>query len=183
MRQLLAATALTFAASVASADERIDLTALDASIKPEARKHWSFQPVKIQPVPSVKNAAWVRNPIDAFVLARLEERGWKPSSAAEPRAILRRVHLDLTGLPPTIVEQDAFLKDPSSAALDRIIDDLLSGLPGNKGDIGSALHYAESNGYGDELKPSVRRYRDYVIKSNDDKPYDRTVRSKPRGTN
>ncbi len=186
MRRWLAIAALGIASSIGRAEERIDVAALDASIKPEARRHWSFQPVKAPPIPAVKDAAWVRNPIDAFVLARLEERGWKPSPAAESRAILRRVYLDLIGLPPTIAEQDAFLKDPSSIALDRVIDDLLKrptyGERWGRHWLDIA-RYAESNGYErDGLKPSVWRYRDYVIRSfNDDKPYDRFVKEQLAG--
>src|SRR5437764_6129218 len=81
-----------------------------------APKHWAFQPVRCPPVPAVKNSAWVRNPIDAFVLARLEARGWQPASPAGPGALLRRMYLDVTGLPPTPQEQDAFLQDPSPEA-------------------------------------------------------------------
>src|SRR3712207_8456707 len=72
----------------------------DAKVKPADRDHWSFRPVRPVAVPVVKEAAWVRTPIDAFVRAKLEARGWKPAPPAEPRAILRRLYLDLTGLPP-----------------------------------------------------------------------------------
>jgi hypothetical protein len=103
-----------------------DLDKYDAIIQPSDRAHWAFQPVRSLAIPKVSDAAWARNPIDAFILARLEARGWKPAPAAEPRALLRRVYLDLIGLPPTVAEQDAFLNDPSPAAFDRLIDDLLS---------------------------------------------------------
>src|ERR1043165_2096016 len=82
------------------ADEPKELARYDARIKLADRQHWSFQAVKKPAPPSVKNASWVRNPIDAFVLARLEKKGWKPAAAAEPHAWLRRIHLDVTGLPP-----------------------------------------------------------------------------------
>src|SRR5438309_42117 len=72
-----------------------DLARYDARIKPADRQHWSYLPVKRPALPQVKNAAWVRNPIDAFVLARLEKQGWKPSPPAEPRAWLRRLYLDV----------------------------------------------------------------------------------------
>ncbi len=98
----------------------------DAKIQPKDREHWAFRPVRRPPVPTVKDASWVRTPIDAFVLARLEANGWKPAPAAEPRAILRRLYLNLTGLPPTLAEQEAFLGDPSPNAIDRLVDSLLS---------------------------------------------------------
>src|SRR4051794_1022761 len=81
----------------------------DAKVKPADREHWAFRPVRGPAVPAVHDAGWVRPPIDAFVLAKLEAKGWPPAPPAGPRAILRRVYLDLTGLPPTPVEQDAFL--------------------------------------------------------------------------
>src|ERR1017187_2176314 len=99
---------ISFALGGALADEPKDLAKYDARIKPSDRQHWSYLPVKKPALPKVKNTAWVRNPIDAFVLDRLEKKGWKPSPPAEPRAWLRRVYLDVTGLPPTIAEQNAF---------------------------------------------------------------------------
>src|SRR5438874_4089371 len=105
----LAATG-TWPAFAAESPDSKSLAKYDAKIKPADRQHWSYLPVKKPAVPQVKNAAWVRNPIDAFVLAKLETKGWKPSPPAEPRAWLRRVYLDVTGLPPRIAEQDAFLK-------------------------------------------------------------------------
>jgi hypothetical protein len=165
---------------VARGGDAEDLARYDASIKPAARKHWAFQPVKPVSPPSVKDSSWVRNPIDAFILTGLEQRGWTPSPAAPPHALLRRLHLDLIGIPPTPEEQDAFLKDPSPQALDRIADDLL-----RRPEYGErwARHwldvarYADSNGYErDAAKPSAWRYRDYVINAfNADKPFDRFV--------
>jgi hypothetical protein len=160
------------------AGEPKELAKYDARIKPADRAHWSYQSVKRPAPPAVKNADWVRNPIDAFVLDRLEKKGWKPSPAAEPHAWLRRVYLDVTGLPPTIAEQNAFLKKPTPEAMDAIVKDLL-----NRPSYGErwarhwldVVRYAETAGYErDAVKPSVWRYRDYVIKSfNDDKPYNR----------
>ncbi|MBI2803559.1 MAG: DUF1553 domain-containing protein [Planctomycetes bacterium] len=155
-----------------------DLARRDARIKPADRRHWSYLPVKRPAPPKVKDSKWVRNPIDAFVLARLEMKGWKPAPPAEPHAWLRRVHLDVTGLPPTIAEQDAFLKNPTPAAMDAVVKDLLS-RPTYGERWGrhwlDVVRYAETAGYErDAIKPSVWRYRDYVIKAvNDDKPYDR----------
>jgi hypothetical protein len=128
----------------------------------------------------VRDQAWVRNPIDTFVLAKLEARGWKPSPAATPVQLLRRFYLDLTGIPPTLEEQERFLENPTFEALDRVVDNLL-GRPayGERW----ARHwldvarYAETNGYErDAIKPQAWRYRDYVIRVfNDDKPYDRFI--------
>ncbi len=149
----------------------------------QARSHWSFQPLERPSPPAIRNAALaakVRNPIDAFVFAKLDEGGWTPSSAAKPRQLLRRAFLDLTGLPPTIEEQEAFLADPSPSGMDLVIEDLLA-----RRTYGERwarhwldlVRYADTNGYErDAIKPSVWRYRDYVIRSfNEDKPFDRFV--------
>ncbi len=149
----------------------------------QARDHWAFQPRRRPSPPTLHEPALaqrVRNPIDAFIFAKLEARGWQPSSQARPRQLLRRVYLDLTGLPPSLEEQQAFLRDPTPEALDRVIDDLL-GRPAYGERWGrhwlDLARYAETNGYErDAIKPEVWRYRDYVIRSfNGDKPYDRFV--------
>jgi len=142
------------------------------------REHWSFVPIRRPEVPQVEDAAWVQNPIDAFVLARLEEEGIAPNPPADRRTLLRRVYLDLIGLLPTPEEQAAFLGDESPAALAKVVDQLLA-----RPEYGErwgrhwldVVRYAESNGYErDGAKPSAWRYRDYVIDSfNADKPYDR----------
>ena len=146
----------------------------------DGKDHWSFQPLTSPPVPAVKNADWVRNPIDAFVLAQLEARGWKPAPAAGPEALLRRIYLDLIGLPPTPQEQREFQEQYSPEALDRLIEELLD-RPGYGERWGrhwlDVVRYAETNGYErDATKPEVWKYRDYVIRSlNRDKPYDRFI--------
>jgi hypothetical protein len=165
-------------ALVADEDRAIDLAKIDKRIKPADRQHWAFQPIGHPHPPAVKDTAWVRNPIDAFILAKLEAKGWRPSPAAPPRVLLRRLHLDLTGLPPTPQEQDAFSGSPD--ALDAVADTLLK-----RPTYGErwarhwldVVRYAESSGYErDAAKPSVWRYRDYVIRAlNEDKPFDRFV--------
>ena len=150
----------------------------DEIVPSKAESHWAFQAIQSPPPPPLKNPARARNPIDHFVLAALERRNWTPAPAAEPRALLRRVHLDLTGLPPTIAEQDRFLAAPSPEALDGVVDDLLS-----RPAYGErwarhwldVVRYADTNGYErDAEKPFVWRYRDYVIGAlNADKPFDR----------
>ncbi|OAI58059.1 hypothetical protein AYO49_01385 [Verrucomicrobiaceae bacterium SCGC AG-212-N21] len=144
-------------------------------------EHWSFQPVKATPVPKLQSTKYkMRNAIDAFVLARLEREGLQPAPAAKPMDLLRRVYLNLTGLPPTIEEQERFVRQPSGLALDNVIGELLS-----RPSYGErwARHwldvarYADTNGYElDAEKPFVWRYRDYVIQSlNSDKPFNRFV--------
>jgi hypothetical protein len=147
---------------------------------------WSFQPVKRPEVPTAKDSAWVCNPIDAFVLAKLEEKGIKPSAAADRRTLIRRVTLDLVGLPPTPDEIDAFLRDESSDAYEKLVDRLLASHQYGERWARPWLdlaRYAESDGFkSDETRPHAWRYRDYVIQSlNDDKPYDRFVREQIAG--
>ena len=161
-------------------DEGADYTESADSSPAGGRDHWSFQPLDSPPVPAVRNTDWVRNPIDAFVLAKLEARGWKPSPPAGPEALLRRIHLDLIGLPPTPQEHQEFLKQNSPEAFDRLIGELLN-RPGYGERWGrhwlDVVRYAESNGYErDATKPEVWKYRDYVIRSfNQDKPYNRFI--------
>ena len=144
----------------------------------QSKSFWSFQEVKRPPLPVVRNDRWVRNPIDQFVLARLEKAGLAPADPAGKTGLLRRATYDLTGLPPTPGEIDAFLSDDSPGAFAGVVDRLLkSPHYGEKW----ARHwldlvrYAESNSYErDGTKPHVWRYRDYVIRSfNSDKPFDR----------
>jgi hypothetical protein len=144
------------------------------------KPHWAFQPVVRPTLPTVRNPDWVRTPLDAFVLARFEAQGLQPAAPADRRTLLRRVYLDLIGLPPTPEEQRAFLADTSSDAYARVVNDLLA-----RPQYGERwgrhwldiVRYAESNGYErDGAKPSAWRYRDYVIEAlNQDKPYDRFV--------
>jgi hypothetical protein len=157
-----------------------DSEASSESSQKQSSDHWAFKPRSRVAPPKVKNSGWVRNPIDAFVLEKLEARGWQPSPAAEPYQLLRRFHLDLTGLPPSIGEQKAFLKDPTAKALDSVIDSLLA-----RETYGErwarhwldVVRYADTNGYErDAIKPHAWRYRDYVIRAfNNDKPYDRFI--------
>jgi hypothetical protein len=163
-----------------------DLARYDAKITAADRRHWAFQPVRRPAVPAVKDASWVRNPIDAFVLARLEARGWKPSPPAGPHALLRRVYLDLVGLPPTPEEQQAFLRDRSPDAFGRMTERLLAS-PHHGERWGrhwlDLVRYAETNGYErDADRPFVWRYRDYVIRSfNEDLPFDHFIREQLAG--
>ena len=150
------------------------------------RSHWAFQPVKRPTSPKVSREDWVKNPIDAFLLAGLDAKGLKPNPAASKTELIRRVYYDLTGLPPTPAEVDSFVNDSAADAYERLIDRMLeSPRYGEKW----ARHwldlvrFAETNSYErDNPKPSAWRYRDYVIRSfNADKPYDRFVREQLAG--
>jgi Protein of unknown function (DUF1549)/Protein of unknown function (DUF1553) len=155
----------------------MNLAQYDQVIDAGDRDHWAYRPVTRPKVPAVKNAGWTANPIDCFILARLESEGWKPNPPAEPRQLLRRACLDVVGLPPSLAKQERFLADRSSDAWNRLVDRLLAD-PGYGERWGrhwlDLVRYAETNGYErDAAKPEVWRYRDWVIDSlNADKPYD-----------
>jgi hypothetical protein len=160
------------------------------------KSHWAFQPVKEPALPKVSETSWVATPVDAFVLAKLEENGMKHSVAADRPTLIRRVYFDLIGLPPTQEEADAFLTDSSPNAYEKVVDRLLA-----------SPHYGERWGrywldvarYSDTkgqfnrrretaLYPYAWTYRDYVIQAfNEDKPYDQFIREQlaadrlPRG--
>jgi hypothetical protein len=144
----------------------------------DARRHWSFQPVKKSKPPEVRETTWVRTPVDAFLLAKLEERGWKPAPPADRRELIRRVTFDLTGLPPMPEEVEAFVNDTSADAYERLVDRLLASP--RYGERWAQhwldlVRYAETEGYEyDRHIPAAWRFRDYVIDSlNSDKPFDR----------
>jgi hypothetical protein len=145
-----------------------------------------FQPPRRPAVPTVKNKRWVVNPIDGFVLAELEGKGLSPSPRADKPRLLRRVTYDLTGLPPTVEEQEKFLADDSPDAYAKVVDRLLASP--RYGERWAQhwldlVRYAETDGFkADDLRPEAHRYRDYVIKAlNDDLPYDRFVRQQLAG--
>ncbi len=139
-----------------------------------------YQPPKRPPLPTVGDKDWVINPIDAFILSRLEAEGLAPSPRADKLRLLRRVTFDLTGLPATIAEQEAFLTDNSPDAYGKVVDRLLASP--HYGERWAQhwldlVRYAESDGFkADDLRPSAYRYRDYIIHSlNADLPYDRFI--------
>ncbi len=141
-------------------------------------KHWAFQPVRRPEVPVVTDRAWASNPIDRFVMAKLEAERLKPVAGADRRTLIRRLFLDLIGLPPTPQEVENFVSDRSEYAVARLVDDLLA-----RPQYGErwarhwldVVRYAETNGYErDGAKPFAWRYRDYVIDAlNRDLPYNR----------
>ncbi|MCA9103153.1 MAG: DUF1553 domain-containing protein, partial [Planctomycetales bacterium] len=142
--------------------------------------YWAYQPITRPDVPAVENENWTRSTIDAFVLARLEAKGLAPAPPADRAALLRRATFDLTGLPPTPEEVDAFLADDAPDAFERVVERLLASPQyGEKWGRHwlDLVRYGETDGYErDSAKPNAWRYRDYVIRAfNDDKPYDRFV--------
>jgi Protein of unknown function (DUF1549)/Protein of unknown function (DUF1553) len=152
----------------------------------QQRRWWAFQKVAKPPVPATKDQAWVHNDIDAFVLAKLEEKGLHPAPPADKITLIRRATLDLTGLLPTPEEVQAFVADTRPDAFARVVDRLLaSPRYGERW----ARHwldlarYSDSEGFkSDETRPNIWRYRDYVIDAfNQDKPYDRFIKEQIAG--
>jgi mono/diheme cytochrome c family protein len=148
--------------------------------------HWAFRKVERVDPPAVADAAWVRTPIDAFILARLEAAGIAPSPEARRTDLIRRAAFDLTGLPPSPEEVDDFLRDDAPDAFEKVVDRLLAS-PRYGERWGrhwlDLARFAESEGFkSDETRPNAWRYRDYVIESfNEDKPYDRFVMEQVAG--
>ncbi len=142
-----------------------------------SKKYWAFIPPTEPRVPEVRNAAWVKSPLDRFILAALEAKGLTPAPAADKRTLIRRATYDLTGLPPTPEEIRAFLEDTRPDAFARVVDRLLAS-PRYGERWGrhwlDVARYADSNGLDENLVyRHAFRYRDYVIQSfNKDKPYD-----------
>ncbi|HEU0124552.1 MAG TPA: PSD1 and planctomycete cytochrome C domain-containing protein [Bryobacteraceae bacterium] len=176
-------------AKVATAPKTVDGKYV---IRPEARAFWSFQPLQSPAAPAVKDTKWARTAIDKFILAKLEKEGIKPAKQASKRDLIRRASLDLTGLPATFEEIDAFEKDSSPDAFAKVVDRLMA-----------SPHYGERWGrawldvarFGEDdyrsLNPFPRgyrpypnafSYRDWVINAmNDDLPYDQFVKAQLAG--
>jgi hypothetical protein len=142
----------------------------------EWKEHWSLVPPEAVRVPEVRDQAWPRNEIDRFVLERLEREGLQPAAEADRERLIRRVTLDLTGLPPTIDEIDAFLADDSPQAYERLVDRLLaSDRFGERMAVDwlDAARYADTFGYQADVYRDVWPYRDWVIRAlNDNLPFD-----------
>lgn len=147
---------------------------------------WAYRkPVKEAP-PTVKDRSWLQNPIDAFILNKLESSGLKPNPPAERSVLIRRVTFDLLGIPPTPEEVDAFVKDARPDAYERLVDRLLE--TPRYGEHTAVywldlVRYAESDGFkADDKRPDAWRYRDYVIRAlNRDKPFDRFLQEQLAG--
>ncbi|MFN0166695.1 MAG: PSD1 and planctomycete cytochrome C domain-containing protein [Bryobacteraceae bacterium] len=148
--------------------------AVTASAKP---RHWSFQPIARPKPPATQNETWPRNPIDQFILARLEQEGIEPSAEADKRTLIRRVSLDLTGLLPSPEEVEAFLRDNRPDAYERLVNRLLDSRHFGEKWARQWLdlaRYADSDGYEkDYIRPHAWRYRQWVIEAlNRDMPFD-----------
>ena len=158
----------------------------NGQLSPADRGYWAFQPIEEPALPEVRDESWPITPIDRFVLARLEAEGLRPAPQADRRTLLRRVTFDLTGLPPTPEEMDAFLNDTSPDAWQRVVERLLDS-PHYGERWGrhwlDVVRFAETNGLDNDYpKPNAWRYRDYVIRAfNDDLPYDQFVREHVAG--
>jgi hypothetical protein len=151
-------------------------TATAARKAGDKRNHWAFKPAVRPSLPAVREKKWPRNPIDDFILARLEKEKLRPSPEADRITLIRRVSLDLTGLPPTPKEIDDFLSDRAAGAYERLVDRLLASP--HYGEIWGrhwldVARYADSNGYEKDRARSIWPYRDWVIHAlNKDMPYD-----------
>jgi hypothetical protein len=151
------------------------------TVPAEAREFWSFQPLRRGEPPQVKNHDWCRTPVDRYILAKLEGVGIPPNAPINKRPLIRRACFDLTGLPPTPEDVEAFLNDPAPGAYEKLLDRLL-GSP-HYGERWArhwldVARFAESHGFEHDYdRPTAYHYRDFVIKAlNDDLPYDTFVK-------
>jgi hypothetical protein len=145
-----------------------------------ARDHWAYRRLQAPPIPTVRTAGWARTPVDAYILAALQSRGMTPSPEADRRTLLRRLRVDLTGLPPTPEEIEAFVADARADAYERLVDRLLA-----SPEYGErwarhwmdVIHYAETHGNDQDVpRENAWLYRDYLSRSlNSDKSYGRFV--------
>jgi hypothetical protein len=179
---------------VSLADEPAATTAAagDAAPKAPARRastkapHWAYEPVRHVEAPAVRNPAWVRTPIDAFVLAKLDAADLSPSGSADRATFIRRATLDVWGVIPSPEEVDAFVKDRSPGAYEKLVDRLLAspqyGVRQARRWLDLA-RYADSTGFeGDQTRPAMYRYRDYVVDAfNADKPFDEFIKEQLAG--
>ncbi len=160
--------------------------AVNSSITAEQRKWWSFQPIRPAAPPTIPDDKWSRTEIDRFILAKLKAKGLTPAAPADKRTLLRRATYDLTGLPPTSAEVDAFLKDHKPDAFAKVVERLLAS-PAYGERWGrhwlDVVRYADTAGENsDHPVPDAWRYRNWVIDAfNADKPYDKFVREQIAG--
>ena len=148
--------------------------------------YWAYQPVTVPDIPSIKSQEWVKNPIDTFILNKLEEKGLLPATQATKHALIRRAYYDLIGLPPSPAEVVSFVNDTDPMAYSKLLDRLLAseqyGIKWGRHWL-DLVRYAETNGYeSDGNKAYAWRYRDYVIDAfNKNKPYDQFIREQLAG--
>jgi cytochrome c551/c552 len=162
------------------------VTAIKKEFTPAQKAFWAFQPVKDPALPKVLNQKWIQSPVDRFILAKLEEKGLQPAPPADKLTLLRRATFDLTGLPPTLEEMQAFVDDKSPQAFRKVVDRLLAS-PRYGERWGrhwlDVARYADSTGNDEDHRyPYSWRYRDYVIDAfNQDLPYSQFVREQIAG--
>ncbi len=182
--QLSAEEIATIAAWVGSLPDSTQVG--KARISQQDRSHWAFQPLVRPPLPGVSDAAWARNPVDYFILAKLETAGIEPGQPASPSTLLRRVYFDLIGLPPTPEDVLAFEQDRSTDAYERVVERLLAS-PRYGERWGrhwlDLARYADSSGFHSDLdRPGAWHYRDYVIaRFNADVSYSQFIREQLAG--
>jgi len=165
----------------------LELWIKQGAVYPQSKKiaqgtaeHWSFQPLKQHGIPKVNNSAWVRNPVDAFILSKLETAGIQPSKQADKRILIRRVSFDLTGLPPSIVESALYFSDDSANAYENMVNRYLAS-PAYGERWGrhwlDVARYSDSNGLDENVAHgNAWRYRDYVVESfNKNVPYNQFI--------
>jgi mono/diheme cytochrome c family protein len=161
--------------------EKVDTAKKPLTVTEKDKSYWAYRPLAVTSPPTVQNKEWVKNPIDAFILAKLEAAKITPATDADKRTLLRRVSFDLTGLPPTTDEVKAFLEDTAANAFEKVVDRLLAsdayGERWGRHWLDPA-RYAESHGFEhDYFRPHAYHYRDFVIRAlNADMPYDQFVR-------
>src|SRR5947209_4631743 len=190
MKQLIhLLTAAALLAATAPAADVAEKTAPLGTYKPAERRYWAFVPRQNAVPPTFTlpaEKAWVKIPIDAFILAALKKNELKPAPPADRSTLIRRVTYDLHGLPPTPEEIDAFVNDPASDAYEKLIDRLIAS-PRYGERWGrhwlDVVHYGDTHGYDkDKRRDHAWPYRDYVIRSfNDDKRYDRFIKEQIAG--
>jgi len=177
---LLAAFSIGASMPAFAADEPVPAS------KPASARAWAYTPVKPVALPSVQQQKWVRTPLDAFVLAKLEAKGIKPSAESDRATFIRRATLDAWGLIPSPEDVKAFVNDKSPKAYDKLVDRLLASPRYGERQARRWLdltRYADSDGYNaDGTRPNIWRYRDYVINAfNTDKPIDRFIKEQIAG--
>ncbi len=182
---LLSAAAATVTVA-AMADDQPLASATAAAPRRAVKPHWAYEPVAAQAVPNVRNREWVRTPIDAFVLAKLEAANLEPAANADRATFIRRATLDVLGIIPTPEEVDAFVRDRSPGAYEKLVDRLLAseqyGVRQARRWLDLA-RYADSTGFqGDQTRQNMWRYRDYVVDAfNADKPFDEFIKQQLAG--
>jgi hypothetical protein len=157
-------------------DQGLDWPEKFAGENAAGRTHWAFQPLRLYNPAKVSNPDWVRTPIDHFVLLRLDQEGLKPAPEADRHTMIRRLSIDLTGLPPTVAEVDAFVNDKSDRAYESLVDRLLAskGYGERWARVWLDLaRYADSAGYAQDPERTIWAYRDWVIGAiNNNMPFD-----------